>query len=67
MMMHRNTDVEQIEICLCLGQISLVLSGGSACGGRNGGARWRPVGCPAFFFQQLLKDKIKQVLKDKIQ
>ena len=42
-MMHRNTDVEQIEICLCLGQISLAVSSGSACGGRNGGGRWRPV------------------------
>ena len=48
MMMHRNTDVEQIEICLCLGQISLAVSGGGACGGRNGGARGRPVGLSAF-------------------
>ena len=57
-MMHRNTDVEQIEICLCLGQISLAVSGGSACGGRNGGARWRPVGLKAPL-HQLIKDKDK--------
>ena len=48
LLMQGNTDVEQIEICLCLGQISLAVSGGGACGGRNGGARWRPVGLSAF-------------------
>ena len=54
MMMHRNTDVKQTEICLCLGQISLAVSGGRACGGRNGGARWRPVA---------LKAPLHQVIK----
>ena len=60
--MHRKTDVEQIEICLCLGQISLAVSGGGACGGRNGGARWRPVGGILPRFKQVFFFKKKSFI-----